>query len=95
MCEAPHAHLQPKIVTDATPVLMKGARRHIINILDDPANHQEHTKCCSAAAIMSLAHGKYPQSYSDPDVVAVNCRPTCLGVALRPGVQRVDAWPFL
>ncbi|KAF8874661.1 hypothetical protein BD779DRAFT_1565799, partial [Infundibulicybe gibba] len=89
------AHLRPKTATDAMPVLMKSARWHTIDILDDLADHQEHAKHYSAAVAMSLAYGKYPQPYSDPDVVAANRCLTCLGVALRPGVRQVDAWPFL
>jgi hypothetical protein len=44
---------------------------------------------------MALAYGKVPQSYHDRDVQAVNRCLTRLGVNLRPGLWRVDIYPFL
>jgi hypothetical protein len=44
---------------------------------------------------MALAYGKNPKSYDDPEVVAVNRCLTRLGNTLRPGVWKVEAYPFL
>lgn len=44
---------------------------------------------------MALAYGKNPKSYEDPEVMAVNRCLTRLGVTLRPGVWKVDVYPFL
>lgn len=44
---------------------------------------------------MALAYGKHPKSYADPEVVAVNRCLTRLGDTLRPGVWKVEAYPFL
>jgi hypothetical protein len=44
---------------------------------------------------MALAYGKNPKSYEDPDVLAVNRCLERLGNALRPGVWKVDVFPFL
>lgn len=44
---------------------------------------------------MALAYGKVPKSYTDPIVLAVNRCLTRLGNNLRPGLWRVDNWPFL
>ncbi|CAA7262152.1 unnamed protein product [Cyclocybe aegerita] len=49
----------------------------------------------SASVIMALAYGRHPKSYEDPDVRAVYRCLTRLGVALRPGSWKVDAYPFL
>jgi hypothetical protein len=49
----------------------------------------------SAAVVMALAYGKNPKSYDDPEVVAVNRCLTRLGNTLRPGVWKVEAYPFL
>lgn len=49
----------------------------------------------SASVVMALAYGKHPKSYDDPDVIAVNRCLTRLGNTLRPGVWRVDVFPFL
>ena len=109
-----HTHLQPKAITSYTPSLMKNARQHILDIIADPARHQDHAKryvalACSpfhvihtcviyrysAAVVMALAYGKNPKSYADPEVVAVNRCLTRLGETLRPGVWKVEAYPFL
>lgn len=95
MRRALHAHLQPKSVASYAPVLMKNARQHILDLLDDPKNHQDHAKRYSAAVVMALAYGKHPKSYNDPDVIAVNRCLTRLGNNLRPGLWRVDVYPFL
>jgi len=44
---------------------------------------------------MALAYGKVPKSYTDPTVLSVNRCLTRLGNNLRPGLWRVDNWPFL
>ena len=44
---------------------------------------------------MALAYGKHPKSYEDPDILAVNRCLTRLGNTLRPGVWKVDIFPFL
>ncbi|KAF8867512.1 hypothetical protein BD779DRAFT_1685718 [Infundibulicybe gibba] len=65
-----YAHLQPRIVADATPVLMKSACQHVFDILDDPTNQQEHAKRYLAAVIMLPTYGKYPRhaSRSPPEM---------------------------
>jgi len=95
MRRALHAHLQPKSVAAYAPVLMRNARQHVIDILEDPAGHQDHAKRYSAAVVMALAYGRHPKSYHDPDVQAVNRCLTRLGNNLRPGLWRVDVYPFL
>jgi hypothetical protein len=49
----------------------------------------------SSSVVMALAYGKVPQSYNDREVQAVNRCLTRLGVNLRPGLWRVDVYPFL
>ena len=44
---------------------------------------------------MALAYGKNPKSYEDPDILAVNRCLARLGITLRPGVWKVDVFPFL
>ncbi|KAF6758908.1 cytochrome P450 [Ephemerocybe angulata] len=90
-----HAHLQPKAVTSYHPVMMKYARQHIIDLIEDPSQHQEHAKRYSASVVMALAYGKDPKSHNDPDIVAVNECLTRLGNNLRPGLWKVDVFPFL
>ena len=49
----------------------------------------------SASVVMSIGYGKESKSYHDPDIQAVNRCLTRLGNTLRPGVWKVDAYPFL
>ncbi|KAJ2917541.1 hypothetical protein MD484_g2847, partial [Candolleomyces efflorescens] len=100
-----HAHLQPKVIGTYSPVLMKHARQHMLDLLEDPEDHQTHAKRFfdnfashvrySASVVMSLAYGKDPKGRDDPNIDAVNRCLTRLGHALRPGLWRVDVYPFL
>lgn len=49
----------------------------------------------AAAVVMTLAYGKYPKSYYDPIVLAVNRCLTRLGNNMRIAYWKVDTWPFL
>ncbi|KAF9560649.1 cytochrome P450 [Agrocybe pediades] len=95
MRRALHAHLQPKIVSNYGPTLMRNAKQHLLDVVEVPERHQDHAKRYSAAVVMALAYGKNPKSYEDPDVQAVNRCLTRLGNTLRPGVWKVDAYPIL
>ncbi|KAG6883651.1 hypothetical protein C0993_004902 [Termitomyces sp. T159_Od127] len=95
MRKALHAHLSPTVVHTYGPVLMSNARTQILDILDDPDIHQEHAKRYSASVVMALAYGKKAGGHDDPDVRAVNRCLVRLGVNLRPGLWKVDIYPFL
>ncbi|KAF9527924.1 cytochrome P450 [Crepidotus variabilis] len=95
MRRALHAHLQPKSITNYAPVLEKNAKRHVFDIIEDPSNHQDHAKLYSASVVMALAYGKDTKSYDDPEVQAVIRCLTRLGNNLRPGIWKVDTYPFL
>jgi cytochrome P450 len=95
MRRALHAHLQPKSITSYRPVLARNARQHIMDIIEAPERHQDHAKRYSASVVMSLAYGKAPKAYEDPEIQAVNRCLTLLGITLRPGVWKVDIYPFL
>ncbi|KAH6903412.1 cytochrome P450 [Coprinopsis sp. MPI-PUGE-AT-0042] len=95
MRRALHAHLQPKSIQEYAPVLMKNARQHMIDLIEDPQHHQDHAKRYSASVVMALSYGKHPKSYQDEDVQAVLRCLTRLGNTLRPGVWRVDVYPWL
>jgi len=44
---------------------------------------------------MALAYGKNSKEYDDPAIQAVNRCLTRLGNNLRPGLWKVDTYPFL
>ncbi|KAG5640716.1 hypothetical protein DXG03_007437 [Asterophora parasitica] len=95
MRKALHAHLSPKVVQSYGPVLMRTAKQHILDIIDDPEIHQEHAKRYSATVVMALAYGKAAGKHDDPDVQAVNRCLVRLGENLRPGLWQVDNYPIL
>ncbi|KZT26043.1 cytochrome P450 [Neolentinus lepideus HHB14362 ss-1] len=91
-----HSQLQPKVVETYEPIQMANAKNVILDILDNPSEHQVHAKRYAASVIMSLTYGKTTStSYSDPVVQEVNKCLTRLGVTLQPGKWLVDAFPIL
>ncbi|KAL0948574.1 hypothetical protein HGRIS_011133 [Hohenbuehelia grisea] len=90
-----HQRLQSKVVSTDSPTLMRHARNHILDLIDSPELHQDHAKRYSAAVVMALAYGKDPESYHDPEVQAVNRCLTRLGLNMRPGLWKVDVYPWL
>ncbi|PFH44843.1 hypothetical protein AMATHDRAFT_72169 [Amanita thiersii Skay4041] len=95
MRRALHAYLQPKIVLTYGHILMGRAKQHILDILDNPERHQDHAKRYAASVVMALAYGTVPEEYDDPDIASVNVCLTRLGNNLRPGIWKVDFYPFL
>ncbi|KAF8639385.1 hypothetical protein AX17_001541 [Amanita inopinata Kibby_2008] len=95
MRRALHAYLQPKIVANYGPVLMARAKQHVLDILENPEGHQDHAKRYAASVVMALAYGTVPEEYDDPDIASVNVCLTRLGNNLRPGIWKVDIYPFL
>ncbi|KAI4524834.1 cytochrome P450 [Schizophyllum commune] len=93
--KALHSHLQPKSIATYAPTMMAMAKQHLLDIVDDPERHQDHAKRYAAAVVMVLAYGKVPKGFDDPEVQAVNRCLTRLGVSLRPGVWKVDVYPWL
>ncbi|KAL0948576.1 hypothetical protein HGRIS_011135 [Hohenbuehelia grisea] len=90
-----HQYLQPKVVTTYSPTLMRHARNHILDLIESPERHQDHAKRYAAGVVMSLAYGKDPKSFYDPEVQDVNRCVTRVGMNMRPGLWKVDIYPFL
>ncbi|KIJ60536.1 hypothetical protein HYDPIDRAFT_117061 [Hydnomerulius pinastri MD-312] len=91
-----HARLQSKVAGTYEPIQVRNAKNVLLDILDDPKNHQMHVKRYAASMIMSITYGKNtPTAYSDPEVVAVNRCLTRFGQVIRPGSYQVDTYPIL
>ncbi|KIJ62332.1 hypothetical protein HYDPIDRAFT_42090 [Hydnomerulius pinastri MD-312] len=91
-----HAQLQAKIAETYEPIQMRAAKDVILDILNDPQQHQMHVKRYAASVIMSITYGKTtPTTYSDPDVVKIGNYQRRLGTMLRPGAYLVDTYPIL
>ncbi|KAG1724553.1 cytochrome P450 [Suillus lakei] len=91
-----HAGLQPKVAETYEPIQTKHAKNMVLDILNDPKNHQKHAMRYAASVVMSFTYGKTtPTSYTDPEVVAVNKSLANFGRAVRPGAYLVDTYPIL
>ncbi|KAG2085777.1 cytochrome P450 [Suillus discolor] len=91
-----HANLQPKVAETYEPMQTRHAKNVVLDILNDPKNHQKHAMRYSASVIMSFTYGKItPTSYTDPEVVDINRFSARIGQAMRPGAYLVDAYPIL
>ncbi|KAG1798560.1 cytochrome P450 [Suillus plorans] len=91
-----HAGLQSKVAETYEPIQTRHAKNLILDILNDPKNHQGHAMRYSASVVMSFTYGKLtPTSYTDPEVVAVNETLAHFSQAMKPGAYLVDTYPIL
>ncbi|KAG1895682.1 cytochrome P450 [Suillus fuscotomentosus] len=91
-----HAGLQPEVAETYEPIQTRHSKNLVLNILNDPKNHQGHTMRYSASVVMSFTYGKItPTSYTDLEVVAVNKTLARFHQAIRPGAYLVDTYPIL
>ncbi|KAG1807981.1 cytochrome P450 [Suillus subaureus] len=91
-----HAGLQPSAAETYEPIQTRNSKNLVLDILNDPKNHQSHAMRYAASVVMSFTYGKTtPTSYTDPEVVAVNKSLARFGRAVRPGAYLVDTYPIL
>ncbi|KAG1764164.1 cytochrome P450 [Suillus placidus] len=91
-----HAGLQPKVAETYEPIQTRNAKNMVLDILNDPKNHQSHAMRYAASVVLSFTYGKTtPTSYTDPEVVAVNKSLARFGRAMKPGAYLVDTYPIL
>ncbi|KAG1798587.1 cytochrome P450 [Suillus plorans] len=91
-----HAGLQPRVAETYEPIQTRHSKNLVLDILNDPKNHQGHAMRYSASVVMSFTYGKTtPTSYTDPEIVAVNRSLAHFGQAIQPGAYLVDTYPIL
>ncbi|KAG2099566.1 cytochrome P450 [Suillus discolor] len=91
-----HAGLQPKVAETYEPMQTRHAKNLVLDVLNDPKNHQGHAMRYSASVAMSFIYGKItPTSYTDPEIVAINKSLARFGQAIQPGAYLVDTYPIL
>ncbi|OJA21348.1 hypothetical protein AZE42_12222 [Rhizopogon vesiculosus] len=94
--KAVHTHLQPKAVQAYQDMQSENARGFILDILDDPKNHQEHAMRFSASVILCVTYGKStPTAMNDPEVVRIHKVIDNFQIAMCPGAFLVDRVPLL
>ncbi|KAG1785220.1 cytochrome P450 [Suillus plorans] len=91
-----HAGLQPKVAETYEPIQTGHSKNLVLDILNDPNNHQGHAMRYSASVVMSFTYGKItPTSYTDPEVVAVNKSLARFHQVIRPGAYLLDTYAIL
>lgn len=91
-----HAGLQPKVAETYEPIQIRNAKNVVLDILNDPKNHQKHAMRYAASVVMTFTYGKTtPTSYTDPEVILVNKCLARFGRAVKPGTYLVDTYPIL
>ncbi|KAG2131613.1 cytochrome P450 [Suillus bovinus] len=91
-----HAGLQPKVAVTYEPIQTKHAKNLVLDILNNPKNHQRHAFRYSASVVLSFTYGKTtPTFYTDPEVVDINRFSVRFGQSMKPGAYLVDTYPIL
>lgn len=91
-----HTHLQPKSAEEYEPLHMSHAKNMVIDILEDPANFQNHAATYAATTITKVAYGQTtPTSATDPETIFFRENLRLLRTTLRPGAYIVDMFPWL
>ncbi|KAG2121266.1 cytochrome P450 [Suillus clintonianus] len=94
--KAMHTHLQPKAVEAYQAMQRENAMSFILNMLDDPKNHQKHAQRYAASVILRVTYGKSaPTANADPEVIRIHKVLDHFQVVMRPGAYLVDRVPLL
>ncbi|KAH7922020.1 cytochrome P450 [Leucogyrophana mollusca] len=93
---AVHTHLQPKAAETYQSIQLENAQGVILDILDDPKNHQLHARRYAASVILRITYGKStPTSVNDQEVVRIQNVARNLQAAILPGAYLVERIPLL
>ncbi|KAG2106201.1 cytochrome P450 [Suillus discolor] len=94
--KAVHPHLQPKAAEAYQDMLHENAMDFILDVLNDPTNHEKHTQRFASSIILRVTYGKSaPTAIADPEFVCL-CRVIDnYQSVIRPGAYLVDWIPLL
>ncbi|KAJ8589773.1 cytochrome P450 [Rhizopogon salebrosus TDB-379] len=94
--KAVHTHLQPKAMQAYRDMQCENARIFILDVLDDPKNHQKHASRFAASVILRVTYGKStPTAADDPEVARIRKVMEVFQIVMRPGAFLVDRVPIL
>jgi hypothetical protein len=96
LSRAVHTHLQAKVVESYAPIQMQAARDVILDILNDPKNHQAHANRYAASVILRVTYGKStPTATNAPEIVTVHKMLKRFQTLMRPGALLIEKFPIL
>ncbi|KAG1819871.1 cytochrome P450 [Suillus subaureus] len=94
--KAVHPHLQPKAAEAYKDMQRENAMDFILDVLNDPMNHQKHAQRYAASVILRVAYGKSaPTANADPEVVRIHKVVEHFHATILPGAYLVDRMPLL
>ncbi|KAG2138626.1 cytochrome P450 [Suillus bovinus] len=94
--KAVHTHLQPKMAEAYQDMQHENAMVFVMDMLNDPKNHQKHAQRYAASVILRVTYGKsVPTANTDPEVVRIHRVMEHFQVVMRPGAYLVDRVPLL
>ncbi|KAG2360523.1 cytochrome P450 [Suillus spraguei] len=94
--KAVHPHLQPKAAEAYKDMQRENAMNLILDVLDDPTNHQVHAQRYAASVILRVAYGKSaPTANADPEVVRIHKVVERFHATILPGAYLVERVPLL
>ncbi|KAH7920047.1 cytochrome P450 [Leucogyrophana mollusca] len=93
--KAAHTHFNAKAADSYAPIQMESARDVIVNILDDPNNHQTHAKRYAASVILKVTYGKTARtSDADREIMLIHKMLERFQALMRPGAI-LESYPIL
>ncbi|KAG2357454.1 cytochrome P450 [Suillus spraguei] len=94
--KAVHTHLQPKVAETYRDIQREDAMDFILDMLNDPKNHQDHAYRFAISVIIRVLYGKStPTTNTDPEVVRIRKVAGQFHSTIRPGAYLVDRVPLL
>ncbi|KAG1866923.1 cytochrome P450 [Suillus subluteus] len=94
--KAVHTHLQPTAAEAYKNMQHDNARKFVLDILNDPKDHQKHAARYSASVILQVTYGKStPTSYPDPEVIRIYKVLNHFELTMCPGAYLIDCVPLL
>ncbi|KAG2340358.1 cytochrome P450 [Suillus weaverae] len=94
--KAVHTHLQPKAAETYQDMQREHAMDFILDMLNDPQNHQKHAHRYAVSVVLRVTYGKSaPTTNTDPELVRIHRVVEHLQVTIRPGAYLVDRVPLL
>ncbi|KAG1907325.1 cytochrome P450 [Suillus fuscotomentosus] len=94
--KAIHPHLQPKAAEAYQDMLRENAMDFILDVLNDPTNHEKHAQRFASSIVLRVTYGKSaPTAIANPEFVRL-CRVVDnFQSVIRPGAYLVDRVPLL
>ncbi|KAG2131583.1 cytochrome P450, partial [Suillus bovinus] len=93
---AAHTHLQAKAAESYAPIQMHAARDVILDILDNPKEHQAAANRYAASVILRVMYGKStPTAIDAPEIIVIHKMLKRFQNLMRPGALMVERFPII